>query len=166
MAMTTPDPAEHDHISEELRHIDRLVSDEGGLIQNVQRLGDSGKSLTIYTATLGALERLHGNIRVAPGSDAGIELAGSGGGTNPRLARAIALIEAVERYSSCVPAANLEWATATELGSDAVDVWPMTLQQKGKLVSTLGMPRVPSTVGYGCEIIDGVRNCTAVLGFR
>ncbi|AND17570.1 YcaO-like family protein [Rathayibacter tritici] len=106
----------------ELLRVNSLVSDEGGLINAVQQITSNKDPFAIFTATLGALERLQKNIRVAPGSKAGIELAGSGGGTNRQLARAIAIVEAVERYSSCVPPTDLHWASAAELGREAVDI--------------------------------------------
>ncbi|PZE78423.1 YcaO-like family protein [Curtobacterium sp. MCBD17_019] len=119
---TTSASADREQLSEELERLDVLVSDEGGLVNTVQQLTAEDEPFTIFTATLGAIERLQTNIRVAPGADAGIELAGSGGGTNPRLARAIALVEAVERYSSCVPPRHLLWASAADLGASAVDI--------------------------------------------
>lgn len=109
-------------LSAELRALDDLVSDEGGLVHAVQKLTSDEEPFAVYTATLGALDRLQENIRVAPGSEAGIELAGSGGGTDERLARAIAIVEAVERYSSCVPPDRLRWASPRELGDSAVDL--------------------------------------------
>lgn len=122
MSSTISAPLAAEPLSAELSNLDLLVSDEGGLVHAVQRLTGADEPFAIYTATLGALDRLQSNIRVAPGAEAGIELAGSGGGTNARLARAIAIVEAVERYSSCVPPEGLRWASFTELGEDATDL--------------------------------------------
>jgi ribosomal protein S12 methylthiotransferase accessory factor len=132
-ASTTPTA---EPLSTELRKLDLLVSDEGGLVHGVQKLTSDEEPFAIYTATLGALDKLQKNIRAAPGSDAGIELAGSGGGTNTRLARAIAIVEAVERYSSCVPPDGLRWASAHELGDDAIDVTALPRCSTDELADT------------------------------
>lgn len=109
-------------LSPELERLDALVSDEGGLIHDVRRVSDESAPFVVFTATLGELEAIHSNIRPAIGTSAGLELAGSGGGTNPRHARAIAIAEAVERHASCVPSSELRWASAVELGDEAIDV--------------------------------------------
>ncbi|MGD8167295.1 YcaO-like family protein [Herbiconiux sp. P16] len=52
-------------------------------------------------------------------------MAGGGGGTDPAMARAISMIEAVERYSNCVPPKNLRWATQRDLGLESLDLRTM-----------------------------------------
>ena len=82
--------------------LDQLVSGEGGLIGRVTRISGNDDGLQVYSAAMGELEHLHANIRSTSGRPSGVELGGGGGGLNPRLARAIAIAEALERYSSCV----------------------------------------------------------------
>lgn len=107
-------------LSPELERLDALVSDDGGLIDHVRQISEPGDPFFIYVATLGSLEHLHVHLRPSKGISPGLELAGSGGSTNPRLARAIAIVEAVERYSSCVPPENLLVSSWSDLGQDSL----------------------------------------------
>jgi ribosomal protein S12 methylthiotransferase accessory factor len=71
---------------------------------------------------MGELEHVQPNIRSTGGQMTGVELSGGGGSTNPRLARAISIAEALERFSSCAVPAGLRWASANELGGQALDL--------------------------------------------
>jgi len=116
------DVASEWELTPELERLDAIVSDEGGLVHRVERVSDDSAPFPVFTATLGDLESLHPHIRSTVGARAGVELAGSGGDRNPRRARAIAIAEAVERHASCVPRAELRWASAAHLGSEAIDL--------------------------------------------
>jgi len=121
--LTMADLALADHeIPAGLRRLDLLVSNEGGLIGNVSRISGSTDEIAVYASSMGELEHIQPNIASVMGRMTGLELSGAGGGLNPRLARAISIAEALERYSSCVLPKNLRWATAAELGEDAVDL--------------------------------------------
>lgn len=109
-------------LSDQLSGLDRLVSTEGGLIHSVQRVSDANAAFPVYTAGFGSLSALHPGYGFDAERVGGLELTGSGGSTSPRLARAIAIVEAVERYSSCVPARDLIWASYDELKTEAMDM--------------------------------------------
>ncbi|MEU4584670.1 YcaO-like family protein [Kitasatospora aureofaciens] len=109
-------------LPEGLRRLDALVSHGGGLIGRVARISQESSGLTVYNSTMGELEHVQPNIRSTSSRASGVELGGGGGGTDPQLARAISIAEALERYSSCVLPKDLVWATAADLGDRAADL--------------------------------------------
>ena len=109
-------------VDDALAGLDRLVSPEGGLIERVTRISADEDQIAVFAAAMGELEHVRSNIRSTGGRMTGVELSGGGGSTNPRLARSIAIAEALERFSSCAVPADLTWATAQELGDRAVDL--------------------------------------------
>ncbi len=109
-------------LPEGLARLDRLVSRQTGLIQQVTRISAETDLLSVYAASMGHLEFVQPNITAAPGKVSGVEMSGGGGGTQPERARAIAIAEALERYSSCVLPDDLIVATPNELGDDALDL--------------------------------------------
>lgn len=109
-------------IPDSLAGLDALVSAEGGLVGRVTRISAESDGIVVYAASMGELEHVHPNIVSTSGRPTGVELSGGGGSLNPRLARAISIAEALERYSSCVLPDDLIWASAGELGDRAVDI--------------------------------------------
>lgn len=90
--------------------LDRLLSGHAGHFAAVRELPGSGPS-RVFSTTMGDLSVVQDNIVSVYGRPSGVELGGSGSGTDPDLARLISMVEALERYSSCVPDTNLEIAT-------------------------------------------------------
>ncbi|MER5639329.1 YcaO-like family protein [Kitasatospora sp. NPDC002227] len=122
LEMVAGEPPAGPELPQGLRRLDALVSDGGGLIGRTTRISSAAAKLVVYSSTMGELEHLHPNIRSTTGRQSGSELGGGGGGTDPQLARAISIAEALERYSSCVLPKDLLWASAAELGPRAVDL--------------------------------------------
>ncbi|WP_409464364.1 YcaO-like family protein [Amycolatopsis sp. GA6-003] len=74
-------------------------------------LGDAGASIP-------AIRRYERWMRTSPE-----QIDGSGGGFDVELAKAVSVAEALERYCCAMhDPADLRWATATELGDDALDL--------------------------------------------
>jgi len=109
-------------LTPELAQLDRLVSTDVGLVSRVTRISAETDGFSIFSASMGLLEHTQPNIGSSTGRPSGVELGGGGGGTNARLARAVSIAEALERYSSCVIPTDLTWASANELGDRAIDV--------------------------------------------
>jgi ribosomal protein S12 methylthiotransferase accessory factor len=123
--MRFPESTQAFELPAELRAVRNLVSSEGGLIDAVRKVSSEGAEFAVYIATMGELEALHPNIRRTSKKPTGVEMAGGGGSPEPELAKAIATIEAVERYSSSVPNPNIVWASQDDLGIGALDVESM-----------------------------------------
>ncbi|MEN2741755.1 YcaO-like family protein [Microbacterium sp. X-17] len=102
-----------------------VISPEAGLIGSVTQISTHEDPFHVYVAGLGELEAVQDNIRRISELPSGVEMAGSGGNINPLLARAIATVEAIERYSNCVPAPGITWATQDELVGRVVDMSEM-----------------------------------------
>lgn len=112
-------------LTPELIRLDQLVSSDVGLVGRVTKISAETDGFSIFSASMGLLENTQPNIRSSTGRPSGVELGGGGGGTNSRLARAVSIAEALERYSSCVVPTDLTWASANELGKRAIDVASM-----------------------------------------
>jgi ribosomal protein S12 methylthiotransferase accessory factor len=103
-----------------------LVSPLGGLIGQVVRLesqpGDA--PFPVSVAMLGDVTQVLPEVRRATGGvSTRHQLDGAGGDIDPDRARTISVAEALERYSSCVyDSRQFIWATAAELGADALDL--------------------------------------------
>lgn len=108
-----------------LAALDEVVSPEGGLIGSVVQISTPEDPFHVFVAGLGELEAVQDNIQRISELPSGVEMAGSGGNVNPRLARAIATVEAIERYSNCVPSPHIVWARMDELMGRVVDMSAM-----------------------------------------
>lgn len=104
--------------------LDSLVQPLGGLMNHVMQLtphpGDP--VFPIYGSALGKIQNLRGDDPRSQGLD-DEALSGAGGDIDPELARIKAIAEGLERYASCVfDARQFVWATANELGAEALDL--------------------------------------------
>jgi ribosomal protein S12 methylthiotransferase accessory factor len=97
-----------------------------GVAGSVHRLpvGNGDPNFPIFVAGLGDMSPIAPNVHEAVrGTSTRGDMDGAGGSLNPEKARRLCVAEALERYSSCiVDPEQLLWATATELGADAVDI--------------------------------------------
>lgn len=108
-----------------LQSLDQLVGAYGvvgGIHQLPIQRGDP--YFPIFVAGLGNLTPVSANIDEAvQGASTRGDMDGAGGALDPERARRLSVAEALERYSSCiVDSSQLRWATAKELGSEAVDL--------------------------------------------
>jgi len=103
-----------------------LASPLGGLIGQVIPLesqpGDP--PFPVSVATLGDVTQVLPEVRRATGGvSTRNQLDGAGGDVDPDRALTVSLAEALERYSSCVyDPRQFTWATAAELGAEALDL--------------------------------------------
>jgi ribosomal protein S12 methylthiotransferase accessory factor len=120
----TEDAAEHDVMS--------VVSPLGGVVARVAQVGPVGEGgrpgrpggggHAVCVADLGDLRPVLPGFRDAPASTRG-QMDGAGTGTDPAAAARLAIVEALERYSSCMyDSRQFRWATADELGDAALDL--------------------------------------------
>lgn len=105
------------------KNLDSLVQPIGGLMNHVMRLtphpGDP--DFPIYASSLGKLGNLRPDVFSAAMEDD--VMSGAGGDVAPEFARTKAIAEGLERYASCVTdARQFLWATANELGAEALDL--------------------------------------------
>jgi ribosomal protein S12 methylthiotransferase accessory factor len=101
--------------------IESLLQPQGGLVGAITRFrADSAEpGLTTCVAALGDLRQVNASVSA---NGAG-QVASSGTGLVERDARFVALAEALERYCTCVySSAQFIWATADELGPEALDL--------------------------------------------
>ncbi|GIF05518.1 YcaO-like family protein [Actinoplanes siamensis] len=99
-----------------------LVSPLGGLITNVTQLAvePSNPPLQVSSADLGDVSAVLANLC---GPDCLGSLDGAGTGVDPERAEMVATAEALERYANCLyDERQLRWATADELGAEALDL--------------------------------------------
>jgi ribosomal protein S12 methylthiotransferase accessory factor len=111
-----------------LRQMGDLVSPYGLVSGTVRLPGSPGDpEFPIFSASLGDPGHvLTGNEGWDLGAEHG-NFDGAGGDLSPERAALLAVAESLERYSSCArDAARCRWATAAELGDEAVplDAWP------------------------------------------
>jgi ribosomal protein S12 methylthiotransferase accessory factor len=95
-----------------------------GLISEVRRLqsppGEPG--MPVFAAALGNLDLALSDRRPAPVPPP-VAMTGTGSSVEQAEARWLSLAECLERYSACVHTSEqFIWATAAELGSDALDL--------------------------------------------
>lgn len=123
--MTTIERPRAQHDLGGLANLDRLVGPTG-VVGGIHALpthpGDPAFGINV--AVLGNMTPLAANIAEAVGgTSTRADMDGAGGALDPRRARRLCVAEALERYSSCiVDTEQLQWATATELGDEAVDL--------------------------------------------
>ncbi|PMC03816.1 cytoplasmic protein [Microbacterium sp. UMB0228] len=141
-------------LSESLLGVEKLISSEGGLVSHVAEISDDGAETRIFVTNMGRLEYMHSNIRKTGPNDTGAELGGTGGSDNPRHARAVAVVESIERYSSCVPPGDLPFASFHELGAQAMDVQTLPRCSDAELA-------VPGTVARRFDPDEKIRWTTA-----
>lgn len=137
-------------LSASLLGVEKLISNEGGLVSHVAEISDDGADTRIFVTNMGRLEYMHPNIRKTGTNDTGAELGGTGGSENPRHARAVAIVESVERYSSCVPPQDLPYASFNELGEKATNVWALPKCSEAELA-------VPGTVAKRFDPDERIR---------
>jgi len=95
-----------------------------GLVSRVSRLpvGAGEPNLNIHSGFLGDAGQLSGATRWVHDPNQG-NFDGAGGDLDPTRAAHLAVAESLERYSSTVvPTERLRWATARELGGQALDL--------------------------------------------
>ncbi|WP_406480507.1 YcaO-like family protein [Streptomyces platensis] len=108
-----------------LTNLDDLVGPYG-LVDRTHRLpnhpGDA--RFPIYTASLGDISQVVPNVAESLGGrSARGDMDGAGGAPDPERAARLSVAEALERYSTCVAQEEeMIWATAEELGSEALDL--------------------------------------------
>lgn len=115
-------------ISHELAQAQKVVGPYGLVRRSVPlEVGCGDPPFSIYTSTIGnPAEVLSCQKSWNHKADAG-NFDGAGGAIDPQRARAISVIESIERYSSCAwQEDDFIWATESELGNDAVAIcrWP------------------------------------------
>lgn len=127
--------------------LEYVVSPLGGLVRSVQRLhGHPGEpAYSVFSAVLGDLTQVLPNVRAATqGRSTYGEIDGAGSGTDPDTAITRAIAEAVERYASCVYASEqFIWATANELGDEALDLDTVPVCSAAELAHPMCPIRVP-----------------------
>lgn len=105
--------------------LDSLVG-RTGVIGGTLRLpdADGDSRMSIYAASTGNLAAvLDGVCKSTNGNSTRGTIDGAGGAFNPMDARLLSIAEGLERYSSCVyDERQFIWATARELGSEAVNL--------------------------------------------
>lgn len=103
-----------------------LASPLGGLIGHLGRLpAQPGEpAIPVSIATLGDITQVLPEVRRSNGgASTRYEMDGAGGDLDPARAEMVSLAEAIERYASCVyDPAQFIWASADDLGSDALDL--------------------------------------------
>ncbi|GAB1641478.1 YcaO-like family protein [Krasilnikovia sp. MM14-A1259] len=112
-------------VPEGLRRLDRIVGPYG-LVGQVNRLPiqPGEPRFPIYAASLGDIAQVIPNVAesVGPRGARG-QVDGAGGDLHAERAARLCVAEALERYSTCVvPEDQLIWATAEELGNDALPI--------------------------------------------
>ncbi len=101
-----------------------LVGPLGGVVGRVGLVPNPPgcPDYTVCAADLGDLRAVLPGFRSSPTSTRG-QLDGAGTGVDAAVAAKLAVVEAVERYSSCMyDERQLIWATRAELGSEAIDL--------------------------------------------
>jgi ribosomal protein S12 methylthiotransferase accessory factor len=101
-----------------------VVSPLGGVVAGVRGVPEGLRhpDAAVCVAELGDLRPVLPGFRAAASSTRGA-MDGAGSGPDVATAARLAVIEALERYSSCVyDSRQLRWASAAELGDDAIDV--------------------------------------------
>lgn len=119
---------EHPPIPDSLLRIGRLASSYG-LVNRVTRLpvAEGEPDFPIFTASLGNPGEVLSEQTGWEHNPSSGNFDGAGGDLDPERAAHLAVAESLERYSSCArDPEQIVWATAAELGEDAIpsDRWP------------------------------------------
>lgn len=109
-------------LSAELVAVDTVVSSEAGLIEAVGRISPQDSLFAVFGSKMGKLGAVHSNIDRSSSRASAVEISGSGGAIDPDLARAISIIEAIERHANCVPSREIRWSSYNELGEPALNM--------------------------------------------
>ncbi|MEV0113246.1 YcaO-like family protein [Streptomyces sp. NPDC050844] len=108
-----------------LTDLDALVGPYG-VVERTHRLPNhpGDPRFPIYSASLGEIGHVADNVAESTrGRSARGEMDGAGGAADPERAARLSVAEALERYAtSLVQPASVIWATAEELGEDAIDL--------------------------------------------
>ncbi|GEB58583.1 hypothetical protein GCM10017674_46590 [Streptomyces gardneri] len=119
---------DHPAIPESLLRIGQLASSYG-LVNRVTRLpvAEGEPDFPIFTASLGNPGEVLSEQSGWEHNPSSGNFDGAGGDLDPERAAHLAVAESLERYSSCArDPEQIVWATAAELGEDAItsDRWP------------------------------------------
>lgn len=118
-------------------NLEKLVQPLGGLINRVDSLPiyPGEPDFPIRLASLGDISEALLLVKQAtPGRSISGDMNGAGGSVDPEESRIKAIAEGVERYSSCVYHEDqFIWATAAELGEDAIDLQKIPLCSEQEL---------------------------------
>jgi ribosomal protein S12 methylthiotransferase accessory factor len=96
-----------------------------GLVPRVRRLQNPAgePAIAVFAASVGNLDMALGEIRRLPAPRSPAPMTGVGSSLDQATARWLSVAECVERYSASVyTPAQFLWATAEELGADALDL--------------------------------------------
>ncbi|AYK09235.1 hypothetical protein D8Z77_19285 [Brevibacillus laterosporus] len=111
---------------DEAQVLEKLVQPMVGLISRVDRLPISPgePEFPIHLSSLGDISHSHTQIkRTTQGRSISVGMDGAGGSTDVAESRIRSMAEGLERYSSCTyDERQFIWATADELGDDALDL--------------------------------------------
>jgi ribosomal protein S12 methylthiotransferase accessory factor len=112
--------------TEGLRRLTEVVSPVGGLVGRVTRLPNNPGDpyFPVFSAHLGDLTRVVPNVKLATGGVSTVDrVDGAGGAIDAEVASRVCIAEALERYCSSVFSnEQFLWATAEELGEEALDL--------------------------------------------
>jgi len=131
--MTTTNSAKNS--GTDFRRVFELVSAQGGLIENLSKISPIGHPYQVYGATLGELGKIHTNIDRSASRASAVEIGGSGGGTDPELARGIAAVEAIERHANSALPSNLLWSDGSDLEGAVFDIGSLPTCSEQELAS-------------------------------
>ncbi|GII03184.1 YcaO-like family protein [Planobispora takensis] len=133
-----------------LTDLDDLVGSYG-LASRVQQLPNhpGEPRFSIFTASMGDLAAVSANIaESAAGSDIRGGMDGAGGALGTERAGRLCVAESLERYSSCVfDESALRWATAEELGEEALDLGTVPRCTPGELAHPKSIVTAPDPSG-------------------
>jgi ribosomal protein S12 methylthiotransferase accessory factor len=123
-----------------------VVSPLGGVVGRVGMVPTPPgcPDYTVCAADLGDLRPVLPGFSLSPGSTRG-QMDGAGTGVDQAGAAKLAVVEALERYSSCMfDDRQLVWATRAELGDEAIDLDTVPRCSAAELADPLCPARPPS----------------------
>ena len=106
-------------------NLNNLVGRTGVVGGTLKLPGSDGDGrISIYAASTGNLAAALDGVRASTrGASTWGTIDGAGGAFDPKEARLLSIAEGLERYASCVyDEKQFIWATARELGAEAVDL--------------------------------------------
>jgi len=140
-------------LSPELAALDAVVSAEAGLVESVGRVSAEGSAFAVFGAVLGGIGKVHANIDRSASRASAVEISGTGGDVEPDLARAISIVEAIERHANCVPSRQVRWSSLDDLDGPALDMSQVPVCSPEELAD----PRCPVTTFDPAETVRWVQ---------